>query len=72
MGLLFCNDSFSQPNIVDSLTNLEQTYKNKDTNRVNILNELSYKIYEKDKKLSKKYASEALEISTIIKYPKNL
>lgn len=61
-----CN---AQKSEVDSLKNL-LTKSQKDTNRVNLLNELGWQLKSENQTLASNYLNEALSLAHSIKYPK--
>jgi signal transduction histidine kinase len=67
---LLYNKLVAQDTKIDSLENLLQVHTADDTFRVNILNELAYKLYLIDVEQTLKYAKEANNISSKIRYEK--
>ncbi len=57
---------------IDSLQNLLSNYPHQDTFKVNLLNELAYKLYFIDGKKSLKYAENALKLAERLNFDKGL
>lgn len=68
--LLFPLATFSQNKEIDSLENILKTHKQKDTLRVNALDELSYLYYRKDIDKAKEYIEKAEALSDEIGFIK--
>lgn len=70
--LLYCSSSmvFGQKALIDSLSKQLIFFSKGDSNRVNILNELSRRNYINNPNLASEYAKEALDISRRIHYLK--
>ncbi len=72
--LLICSflgsDLKAQTQEIDSLENLLVLHTQKDTVRVNLLNEIAYKIYLKDINKTLEYATESGELASELKFKK--
>ncbi len=60
----------AQTTVVDSLTKILDQHETKDTVRVNLLNDLGFKIFTSDIDKTMIYAKEALQLSNEIPYPR--
>ena len=70
--MLTSRDAISQQSSVDSLINVLQENPSQDTARVNVLNEVAYKLFSLDIDKTKEYAEEARDLATKLEFLKGL
>lgn len=61
---------FAQTSKIDSLENLLQQHPDKDTSRINLLNDFAESVLQIDHKKSIKYAEEAFELASMLNFKK--